>query len=91
VTLSNSTVNQDQIDVWISADYLARVEITSIVPEPEEVMVAGDRVVYRFNMDAQSEASMMRIALEPDDPGLSTGRIGVIDGPDLAFWQFVYP
>ncbi len=48
-------------------------------------------MVYRFNIDDQTGASMIRIALEPDEPGLTTGRIGVIDGPELMFWQFVYP
>ena len=91
VSIASGTDNRDQIDIWLSTDYVARIEITSIAPEPEEVSVAGDRVVYRFNVDDQSEASVIRIALEPDDPGHTIGRIGVIDGPELTFWQFVYP
>ena len=91
VRVARSAANQDQVEVWVSSDYLARIEITSIGPEPEEVSEAGDRVVYRFNIDDQSEASEIRIALEPDEPGLTTGRIGVIDGPELMFSQFVYP
>ena len=91
VSVARSAANQDQVEVWVSSDYLARIEITSIVPEPEEVSEAGDRVVYRFNIDDQSEASEIRIALEPDEPGLTTGRIGVTDGPELMFSQFVYP
>jgi hypothetical protein len=91
VSVARSATNQDQVEVWVSSDYLARIEITSIVPEPEEVSEAGDRVVYRFNIDDQSEASVIRIALEPDEPGFTTGRIGVIDGPELMFSQFVYP
>ena len=91
VSVTSSADNQDQVEVWVSADYLARIEITSIVPEPEEVRVADDRVVYRFNIDEQADRPTILIALEPDDPGRSTGRIGVIDGPELTFWQFVYP
>jgi hypothetical protein len=91
VSIAGGADNRDQIEIWLSTDYVGRIEITSIAPEPEEVSVAGDRVVYRFNVDDQSGASVIRIALEPDDPGFTTGRIGVMDGPELTFSQFVYP
>ncbi len=91
VSPASSAVSQDQVEVWLSSDYLARVEITSIVPEPEEVVVADDRVIYRFSIDDQAQRPTILIALEHDDPGLSTGRIGMIDGSELTFWQFVYP
>ena len=91
VRLASSAVSQDQIEVWLWSDYLARVEITSIVPEPEEVSETDDRVIYRFNIDDQTRAPRILIALEHDEPGLTTGRIGMVDGPELAFWQIVYP
>ncbi len=91
VSLASSAVSQDQVDVWLSSDYLARIEITSIVPEPEEVSEAGDRVVYRFSTDDQVETSTILFALEYDDPGHTTGRMGLIDGPELTFRQVVYP
>jgi hypothetical protein len=91
VSVATSAVSQDQVEVWFSPDYLARIEITSIVPEPEEVSETNDRVIYRFNIDEQTRAPRILVALEHDEPGLTTGRIGLIDGPELAFWQVVYP
>ena len=91
VTVANTVIDQDQIEIWFSTDYLTRTEITSIVPEPEEVSETDDRVVYRFNIDDQGQTPTMYFALEHDDPGSTTGRIGVNDGPELTFWQFVYP
>jgi hypothetical protein len=91
VAVATTVIDQDQVEVWISADYLTRTEITSIVPEPQEEIVADDRVIYRFTIDNQGERPTIHFALEHDDPGATTGRIGVIDGPDLTFWQFVYP
>ena len=91
VSVASSAVSQDQVEVWLSSDYLARIEITSIVPEPEEVREADDRVIYRFSIDDQVQAPRIHFALEHDDPGPTTGHIGVIDGPELTFWQFVYP
>ncbi|MBW3634609.1 MAG: hypothetical protein KY456_16440 [Chloroflexi bacterium] len=91
VTLLNSAVIQDQVELWISSDYLERTTIESIVPEPEEVSETDNQVVYRFGIDDQARTPTIHIALEYDDPGLTTGRIGLTDGPELTFWQFVYP
>jgi hypothetical protein len=91
MTVPNSAVSQDQVEVWFSTDYLAGAEITSIVPEPEEVSETDDHVVFRFSVDDQAQTPTILFALEYDDPGPTTGHIGVIDGPELTFWQFVYP
>lgn len=91
VSIAGIPADQDQVDLWLASDYLEHIEITSFIPEPESVIEAGDRVVYRFNITNQAGLSLIRIALEPDDPGPSTGRIGVVGGPELEIWQFVYP
>jgi hypothetical protein len=91
VRVENRAFHQGQVELWLASDYLEHIEITSIIPEPEGVIEAGDRAVYRFKVDEEAEAAMIRFALEPDDSGPSTGRIGVVGGPELAFWQFVYP
>jgi hypothetical protein len=90
-TVASGGVSQGQVEVWISTDYLERIEITSIVPEPEDVREVDGRVVYRFSIDNQTQTPTMLFALEYDDPGITTGRIGLVDGPELALWQLVYP
>lgn len=91
VSVASGAVSQDQVEIWLSSDYLARIEITSIVPEPEEVSETNDRVIYRFNIDDQTRAPRILMTLEHDEPGLTTCRIGMVDGPELAFWQVIYP
>lgn len=91
VSVDNSALSQGQVEVWLSFDYLARIEITSFVPEPEEVIETDERVVYRFNIDDQTRTPKILISLEHDEQGLTTGRIGMTDGPEVAFWQVVYP
>ena len=91
LSIASSAVSQDQVEVWFSSDYLARIEITSMVPEPEAVSETDGRVIYRFSIDDQVQTPTIHFALEHDDPGPTTGHIGVIDGPELTFWQFVYP
>jgi hypothetical protein len=91
VSVSTDAATPDQLELWVATDYLARVEITAIVPEPEEVRQAGERIVYRFNIDEPAQHPTIHFALEPDDPGHTIGRIGIIDGPEVTFWQVVYP
>ena len=91
LTVASTAVNQDQVEIWISIDFLQGTEITSIVPEPEEVSETDDRVVYRFSIDDRTRTPTIRFSLEYDEPGVTTGRIGMNDGPELTFWQFVYP
>ena len=91
VSVSTDAATQDQLELWVSTDYLARVEITAIVPEPEEVRQAGERIVYRFHLDEQAQHPTIQFALEPDDPGHTIGRLGILDGPEVTFWQVVYP
>lgn len=91
VSIPRPAIRQDQVEVWITTGFLDRVEISSIVPEPEEVSETDERVVYRFSIDDLTDTPMIHVALEYDDPGVTTGRLGIIDGPQLTFWQFVYP
>jgi hypothetical protein len=90
VTVDPAAANSDQVALWLSADYLEAIEIISIMPEPEEVAAWDDRTVYRFAVESTAETSVV-IALEHDEPWLTTGRIGLVDGAELAWWQVVYP
>ena len=91
VTVANGAESQDQIVLWISTDYITSAEITSIVPEPEEMSEAEDQMVYRFSIYDEAQTPTIQFALEYDDPGHTTGRMGMIGGPELTFWQFIYP
>jgi hypothetical protein len=90
VAIGQGAVRDEQVALWLSTDYLEAIEITSIMPEPEEVEVMGDRVVYHFAAEPAAEIRVV-IALEHDEPGLTTGRVGLVDGEELAWWQVVYP
>ena len=91
VVVERTAVSQDQLEIWFAADYLAGTEITSVMPEPVEVRVTDDRLVYRFSVDDQARTHRILIALEYDELGVATPHMGLVDGPELTFWQFVYP
>lgn len=91
VSIASGAIREEQVAVWLSTDYLDAIEITSIMPEPEEVEVRGDRTVFRFAATDPDADVSVAIMLEHDDPWLTTGRMGLVDDEELAWWQFVYP
>ena len=91
LTLTGAPAEAGQVDLWFSLDFLEGIEITSIVPDPESAEVANEGMVYRFAVDGSAREFIMRLAFEHNDPGVRTGAIGVVDGPEIRFSQFVYP
>jgi hypothetical protein len=48
-------------------------------------------VVYRFALSDPVRPVRIRFDLQPAEPGVVRSRLGVVDGPEIAFDQFIYP
>ena len=73
--------------VAIAQDFLDAYQVTTVVPDPQEVSAGPRRVVYTFARRAPAEATF---TLQPERAGIHRA---VIDGPDghVRFDQLVYP
>jgi len=91
IEVDGGVASDGRVELWLSTDYLDGIELQSVVPEPVEVVTAGDRTVFAFVVGNPDEPTTVRFALEHDEVGVADGRIGVGGGPELAFWQVVYP
>lgn len=76
--------------VTIGDDFISKVRITEIVPEPESVEVGAGHQVYQFSLLA-GEPVDVRIFFEPFDAGTSLTRIGLEDTLQYEFRQFFFP
>lgn len=76
--------------VWIASHYLESMELQGITPEPDATEVLADRVGFAFHI-AEGGPGVVTFHMRPDRFGTLTGRVGLVDGPELRFWQFVYP
>jgi len=83
--------NDGRIEVWLSTDYLDTIELEGMVPEPARVTADGDRMVYSFEVGDADQPVTVLVPLEHDVVGLTEARLGLVDGPELAFWQVIYP
>ncbi|HEX3159523.1 MAG TPA: hypothetical protein VHQ45_13460 [Gemmatimonadaceae bacterium] len=89
--LGPAAVSDGVARVWLDREWVDGADVEDIQPVPERVIVAGDRLVYEFQVGSATAASVIRFALRPDAMWRRELRVGLTDGPTLAATQFVYP
>jgi hypothetical protein len=70
---------------WVGTSYLERVDIDSVVPEPENVSVEANRHVYVIR--AGSPDVSVTVNVKHGQAGTLHGEIGLVDGPSVRFSQ----
>jgi hypothetical protein len=80
-----------QIGVWLDQDLVDKFDITQIIPEPIDAEAGADRVVYYFGVTESDPLSEITFDVQPSEPGLSRSRLGIVNGPEIEFDQFIYP
>jgi hypothetical protein len=78
-----------RVRLWIDAAYVAEQPIHRVLPEPERVEAADDRLLLTLRVSG--ERPEIRITTMPEVFGPLRGRLGLSGGPEVAFLQFVYP
>ncbi len=91
VDVAAGAAPEGQLRLWLDETYLDGIEIRSIVPEPESAEAGADRTVYVFRVGDASQPATISFEIEHAAFGRKTGRLGLVDGPAVAFSQFVYP
>lgn len=89
--LGPNTAQGTQVEVWIDRDYLSRFEVQRISPEPERMDAGAARTVFVFTVEDPTAPARVTFQIEANRWGRSDGRLGLVDGPELHFTQFVYP
>jgi hypothetical protein len=77
--------------LWLSAEFLAGMEIEDIEPQPERVEAGPDRSALVFRLVAPGTPTRVTISMRPETLGQIRGHVSVDDAPALRFAQFIYP
>lgn len=88
LSVAGAAARGEQVRLWIERAYLTRARVQQVMPEPDAVRLAGDRVIYLFDAGAGGDVSF---ELRPNSFGVLAGRAGLEGGGEVAFRQFVYP
>lgn len=81
----------DAYRLAVSRDFLDRVRIDSVVPEPVLTEALVDRVVYAFARRAGTDPAVATFHFTPYSVGLVRAGLGVPGLTPLTIWMIVYP
>jgi hypothetical protein len=91
VHVAPNTGRQTALRLWLSRDYMERVQVDQVTPQPERVEAGSERLTYAFSLAESSRSTTIIFSLKMDHFGRQRGCIGMVDGPTLCFHQFIYP
>ncbi len=90
MTIKVKTPGGGLLSVWISRDYLESVYMKQMLPRPQEVIAAPERIYYGFLLDGSARELEISLYYQPLRVGRLSGSIG--NGSSTAeFSQFVFP
>jgi hypothetical protein len=76
---------------WVDAEYLREaVIVEDVVPPPQRVESAGDRLLYEFAASGRSPLGVT-LRLRAAHPGRLRARVGLEGGASLELRQLVFP
>lgn len=95
LTFGPEAVQDGQVHVWLSRQYVQHLQIQKIIPEPDSVQLEGQRLTYTFNVLQNGQPGEIVFELETKATGHLRGAAGLA-GPsgktrEVAFATFVYP
>jgi hypothetical protein len=81
--------------VWLDRRYLESIQLQRVMPQPDGVEAAPDRMVFVFRVAEPDQPTAITFSFKPEHVGSLPGRAGLAgaapsDQP-LRFRQFVYP
>ena len=91
IEVATGSAQGGQFQLWMDRSYIEGVEIQQMEPEPDQVEAAGERMVFTFQVADPSQSSEIIVPLQHDDWGVTTARLGLVDGPGVEFRQVIYP
>jgi hypothetical protein len=89
--IAPDAVAAGEVAVWLDRAFLDKVAVERVSPEPASMAAGAGRVIYRFALVEPTGPAEVVFTLQPEEPGLARGRLGIVDGVELAFDQFIFP
>jgi hypothetical protein len=91
VRVGPELIKDGAVRLWVENAYVEDFAVESFTAEPDATHSGPDRAVYTFAVADASEPVTIGVQLRPGGYWLYRARLGVVDGPEVALRQFVYP
>ncbi len=91
IQVGQGAIQGDTIRLWVDREYLQGNQVESVVPEPDSMEARPDRMIYVFKVNQPGAGTTITFNMNPQQIGPRTVRVGLDNGQELSFRQFVYP
>lgn len=91
LSLPPPAAGEAETQFWIDRDYLEKVQIEGVSPEPDSVEVGPDRLFFTVKVVDPGQPVHVVVDTQFEDSGWIQGQIGMDEGQPLSFSQFVFP
>lgn len=80
----------ETIVIELSRDWLRAIRLEAVIPEPQRVVAAGERIAYEFEV-VPGDAVEVRFQIQYDEAGLHEAEARIAGDLPARFRQVVYP
>ena len=84
-------VENGELRIWVDGQYARGLEIEGIFPEPDQVQIEPERVIYVFLVSQPTAPLTIQMAFQHGRFWRQSGELGVVGGDQISFNQFVFP
>lgn len=91
VHLGAGAAQNGEVRFWLSREYLEKIRILQVTPQPERVEAAHDRFIFVFHAAGLDAPTTLTFQLEAKRIGRLHAMAGLEEGAALSFDQFIYP
>lgn len=85
-----SAINEE-VRLWIDAEYVKTLGLQSIVPEPDSVELGAERITYVFPVGEGDGPMEITFQYEHEGFWRQDIQLGLVDGASVEFYQFIFP
>ena len=91
VEIAPEFVAEGEVRLWVDRHYIDGLEMQAVVPEPDQVELEAERVVYVFTVGEGSGPLTVTFTYRQAGYWRTTAKLGLVNGGQVEFSQFVYP
>ena len=90
LSIDAAQVDDDSLAVWVDQRFLDSIELEQAFPEASSMVTADQRVIFEFDAAAGTDG-VVTFQFVPRGLRPHRVRVGIVDGPSVAFTQIVLP
>jgi hypothetical protein len=89
VRIAEKAIKEGRVELWVDSEFLEKMQVERIVPEPVEMRREGTRAVMVLALKGSDP--LVRFHMEPEGVGKAFGRMGIVGGDEVEVRQWVLP